>query len=92
MTSRKTSKRKPTSAKRRPPRANPSRLSGFDLHQETAQLVGTRIRERRDSLLYQIGLLRDEIDSLDLAWKEWDMDVLQDHGLITKDEARILNS
>lgn len=81
MPTRKTTRRKPSTPKRRPlARRN-------DHHSEMMALVGKRIRRHREALMDQIADLRDRVDSLDDAWKDWDTDALEGMGLLRPEEA-----
>lgn len=73
-------KKKPASKRRPLARRN-------DHDSETMAVIGRRIREHRNALRDQIADLRDKVDDLDAAWSAWDVDALEDMGLLRPEEA-----
>lgn len=52
--------------------------------------IGRKLRDMRSFLLDRISELREELNDLDAAWKEWDIDYLERRQYITKAEAKHL--
>jgi len=54
--------------------------------------IGEKIKSAIDFKRSEAGRLLDEAEDIEAAWKEWDVDFLQQSGVITKRERGLLES
>ena len=84
--------RRPAASKAKSPKHRPAiaRRNPSEDDREYDAEIGRKLRDMWSFLLDRIAELREELNDLDAAWKEWDIDYLERRQYITKAEAEHL--